>query len=79
MNLASLRLAARTVQATITSQDLLLLLPLVVISLILTIWALVDLVRRERVRGGKALWALVIVIIGTVGPLAYFLFGRVDE
>ena len=38
--------------------------------------ALVDLVRRERVRGPKWAWALVIVFFNLIGPVVYLLFGR---
>jgi hypothetical protein len=58
--------------------QLLLAIPLVVIWAGLLIFALMDLVRPERrVAGGnKVVWALVIVLIGTIGPLAYLLAGR---
>jgi hypothetical protein len=60
--------------------QLLLVLPLVVIWAGLLVFALVDLVRPERrVAGGsKVVWALVIVLIGTIGPLVYLLAGRRD-
>jgi hypothetical protein len=53
-----------------------LLAPLVVIQLALLILGLVDLARRERTRGPKWAWALVIVFISMIGPIVYFLFGR---
>jgi Phospholipase_D-nuclease N-terminal len=57
---------------------LLLLAPLVVLEVGLLVFALVDLLRPERrVAGGsKLVWALVIVLIGTIGPLVYLLAGR---
>ncbi len=57
---------------------LLLLAPLIVLELGLLVFALVDLLRPERrVAGGsKLVWALVIVLIGTIGPLVYLLAGR---
>ena len=46
----------------------------------LKIAALVDLARRpaEQVRGSKALWAAVVVLLNSVGaaPVAYFAYGR---
>jgi hypothetical protein len=56
----------------------LLLAPLVLIELGLLVFALVDLLRPERrVAGGsKLVWALVIVLIGTIGPLVYLIVGR---
>jgi len=56
---------------------LLLFVPLFVIEVALMVIALVDIIRRERVRGGnKVLWILIVVLIGVVGPLVYLLFGR---
>ena len=56
----------------------LLLAPLVVLEVGLLVFALVDLLRPERrvVGGSKLVWALVIVLIGTIGPLVYLLAGR---
>jgi Phospholipase_D-nuclease N-terminal len=51
----------------------LLLIPVIILELALMVIALVDVVRRERVRGGnKVIWIVVILI----GPIAYLLFGR---
>ncbi|MGE5599163.1 MAG: PLD nuclease N-terminal domain-containing protein [Bacteroidota bacterium] len=56
-----------------------LLVPLIVLQLVLTVAALLDLARRERVAGGaKWPWALVIIFVSTIGPLIYFAFGRKD-
>ncbi|HEY3336689.1 MAG TPA: ATP-binding cassette domain-containing protein, partial [Candidatus Limnocylindrales bacterium] len=59
---------------------LLLLVPLVLVELGLLIAAIVDLLRADRaVRGGnKGLWAVIIVFANLVGPILYFLVGRVD-
>jgi hypothetical protein len=58
----------------------LLLLPLAVLEIGLLVWALVDLLRPERrvLGGSKLVWALVIVLIGTFGPIIYLLVGRRD-
>ena len=52
--------------------------PLVVLQLLLMALALVDLFREERtVRFvSKPIWALIIVFVNLVGPLAYFFVGR---
>ena len=63
-------------------QNLALLFPIVVLWLVPLILALRDLSSRraEEVTGGsKLLWGLVIVFIGTFGPLIYFAFGRKRE
>lgn len=72
------RFVLSAVIASSTSQQVLLLAPLALIALTLMIVALIDLVRRhgKGVRGSKLLWGIVIVLVGTVGPIAYFIFGR---
>ena len=53
------------------------LIPVFLIELALMVIALVDVVRRERVRGGnKIIWIIVIVLISLIGPIVYLLFGR---
>ena len=53
------------------------LIPLVVIELGLMVFALVDLARRQVVKGGqKWPWVLVIVLLGIIGPIFYLLVGR---
>jgi ABC-2 type transport system ATP-binding protein len=59
---------------------LLLVVPLLVLQLGLLIAAVVDLLRDDRhVRGGnKGIWAVIIVFVNLIGPILYFLVGRVD-
>jgi len=59
---------------------LLLLVPLLVLQFGLLVVAVLDLLRMDRhVRGGnKGVWALVIVLVNMIGPILYFLAGRVD-
>ena len=52
------------------------LIPIVLIQLALMVVALVDLARRERTRGPKWLWVLVIVFANLLGPIVYFVLGR---
>jgi len=61
-----------------TGTILSLVLPLAALELILIIVALVDLIRREpgQVNGNKAVWAIIILLIGTIGPICYFILGR---
>ncbi|HLR64719.1 MAG TPA: PLD nuclease N-terminal domain-containing protein [Pseudogracilibacillus sp.] len=58
------------------NDNLLLILPLVLIQLILMIVALVDLVKSSEVNGPKGLWVIVIIFINVFGPIIYFIFGR---
>jgi drug/metabolite transporter (DMT)-like permease len=53
-----------------------LLIPILVLQLILMVVALVDLSRREKTRGPKWVWALVIVLGELLGPILYFIIGR---
>ena len=57
---------------------LLILLPLVVIELGLVVFSLVDLFKSERrvLGDNKVVWALIIVLVGTIGPIVYLLAGR---
>ncbi len=53
------------------------IIPLLILQLALMIVALVDLIKRQRVRGdNKVLWALVIVLVNIIGPVVYLIFGR---
>lgn len=57
-----------------------IILPLIILQLILTVAALIDLVRREKVTGGnKVIWAIVIILVSTIGPIAYFISGRKED
>jgi len=55
---------------------LLLLIPVAVVQYGLMIAALVDVIRRERTRGPKWVWIVVVVVVNLIGPIVYFLFGR---
>lgn len=52
------------------------LIPVIVLEIGLMVWALVDISKRERVKGNKVIWILVVVLINLIGPIVYFLFGR---
>ena len=54
-----------------------LLVVLIVVQLSLQVFALVDLVRRDNVRGGKKwVWALVIAFGNLIGAIVYLAVGR---
>jgi uncharacterized Tic20 family protein len=56
------------------------LIPLLILQLVLLIIALVDLIKRQKVRGdNKVLWALLIVLVNIIGPVVYLIFGREEE
>ncbi|MEN4013733.1 MAG: PLD nuclease N-terminal domain-containing protein [Chloroflexota bacterium] len=55
------------------------LIPVVLLQFILLLVALIDLVRREKTRGPKWVWLLVVLFVNIFGPIIYLLFGRQDE
>jgi hypothetical protein len=52
------------------------LIPVILLQLVLVVFALVDLIRREKTRGPKWLWAIIIVLGELLGPILYLLIGR---
>jgi len=54
------------------------LIPVILIELGLLVFALTDLIRREKTKGPKWMWAILIVLVSIVGPVIYLLAGR-DE
>ena len=61
-------------------KEIVLIVPLVLIELGLMAFALYDLVKRARVRGGnKILWGVVVVFVGIIGPILYLVFGRGED
>jgi heme/copper-type cytochrome/quinol oxidase subunit 2 len=52
------------------------LVPLMVLQTGLLLWAVIDLANRENVRGDKLVWVALIIMVGIIGPLVYFIFGR---
>ena len=66
--------------STVNTTLLLALLPLALIDLGMVIYCIVDLYRPERrVRGNyKIVWLLIILLVSTLGWVAYLLAGRED-
>ncbi len=52
------------------------LIPIAILQLGLVIFALMDVARREKTRGPKWMWVLVILFVNLIGPVAYLIFGR---
>lgn len=53
-----------------------IIMPIIIIQLILTIVAIIDLIRIEKTNGPKVLWVLIILFINLLGPILYFVIGR---
>ena len=58
------------------NQYLPLLIPLILVQLGLMIYCLLDLSRRERVKGPKWMWAIFIILGELIGPVVYLMVGR---
>ena len=52
------------------------LIPIVLLQLGLITIALMDLIRRERTKGPKWVWAIVIIFVNLIGPIVYLVVGR---
>lgn len=55
------------------------LIPVLVIQVILLIVALIDLTKTHATRGPKWMWALIIIFLNIIGPVAYFVAGHKEE
>lgn len=53
--------------------------PLLVIQFILLVVALIDWIRIRETNGPKWLWLIIILFVGTLGPVLYFIIGRKNE
>ena len=60
-------------------QLLLLLSPIIIIQLVLMIIALWDLIKREKTKGPKWLWVVIILLVNFIGPIIYLVIGREEE
>lgn len=56
-----------------------LLIPIILIQLGLVIAALVDLIRRPKVKGPKWMWIVIILFVNFIGPILYFVIGREED
>lgn len=53
--------------------------PLLAIQFILLVVALIDWIRIRETNGPKWLWLIIILFVGTLGPVLYFIIGRKNE
>lgn len=54
-----------------------LIWPLLIVQLVLTIIGLIVLVKAERVRFlPKWVWAIIIVLVASIGPIAFLIIGK---
>ncbi|MEN6313326.1 MAG: PLDc N-terminal domain-containing protein [Clostridiaceae bacterium] len=56
------------------------LIPVIIIEWALAIIALIHVLKHPNYRfGNKVLWILIVLLIGIIGPIVYFAFGRGEE
>lgn len=61
------------------SQYLPYLIPILLVQLGLMAYCLYDLSRREKTKGPRWLWLVLIVFGELIGPVLYLLVGRIEE
>jgi len=56
------------------------LIPLIILQIVLSITALIHVLRHPRYRFvNKVMWVLVVLFIQFIGPALYFALGRGEE
>ena len=56
-----------------------IIMPVIVVSTLLVVIALIDLYRNRKTRKNVLPWILVILFANTIGPILYFVIGRKDS
>ena len=56
--------------------QIILVLIILIVALVPTIIALVDIFKSQFDGNGKVIWVLVVILFGFVGAVMYFLIGR---
>jgi len=56
-----------------------IILPVIVVSGLLILIALIDLYRHRKMRENVVLWAFIIIFANTIGSILYFVLGRKDS
>ncbi|HEY4624197.1 PLD nuclease N-terminal domain-containing protein [Solibacillus sp. FSL R7-0668] len=56
-----------------------LIAPLLVLQLVLAVVAIIDIARIHDTRGPKWMWIVIALFVNTLGPIAYFIFGRKQQ
>ncbi len=56
------------------------LIPLAIVEFTLMIVAVVHIVKHPHYKtGNRTVWLLVALLLGVIGPILYFVFGRGDD
>jgi hypothetical protein len=56
-----------------------MLIPVFLVEITLLVIALLDLLRRQKTRGSKWIWLLVIFFVQMIGPIVYLVLGKEEE
>jgi len=57
------------------STILAIIIPVAIIQLVLFITALVSVIKKDVPGADKLIWVLLIIFVGTIGPIVYFAVG----
>jgi len=61
------------------AQLLPVLIPLVIIQLGLLVFAVIDVVRKQKTKNlSPGVWILIICFVNMIGPVLYLILGRAD-
>jgi len=53
-----------------------IIFPIVAVSALLILIALIDLYRHRKSRENVVIWTIVVIFVNTFGPILYFVIGR---
>ncbi len=56
-----------------------IIMPVIVVSALLILIALIDLYRHRKMRENVVFWAVIIIFANTIGSILYFVLGRKDS
>ncbi|MCH4287380.1 MULTISPECIES: PLDc N-terminal domain-containing protein [Bacillota] len=57
-----------------------IILPLAILEIFLAVFSLIHVLRHPNYRfGNKMIWCIIVVFLQFIGPIIYFVFGRVDQ
>ena len=63
----------------VLTENLQLLLPLIVLELSLTIVALIHVLRHPKYRFGNRILWILMCFVQIIGPIIYFVFGKGED
>ncbi|MEH6939846.1 PLD nuclease N-terminal domain-containing protein [Bacillus sp. JJ664] len=56
-----------------------IIFPVIAVSALLILIALIDLYRHRKTRENVVFWTIVVIFANTFGPILYFVIGRKDR